>query len=232
MNFGNFFLSLEPIPPSDDVYQSTLMHQFFQTPSEEVRLKISGGVDWAFVCDWPSHFERRNAYPFEDDDLYFSLGCADEKVTAIETRNFWEVTFDLSKLPSTLQNISMRQCDQYGQINLRALPRCLEHINLASNNYSGKIHFACLPPKLVTFCVYCNRFGGPIVLVGLPSTMQSLDLRMNRFSFSKIWHGDLPDGLLAVSVHWEPEHKSKLQAISGAKKAPSHIQWRGKPSCC
>lgn len=96
---------------------------------------------------------------------------------------------DLTQLPKNLKCLRIDSCNFSNQgensftpLDLTKLPSTLEILSLAQNEFVGELDLKHLPPAMTTLNLNFNKFSGEVNLRHLPKSMTFVDISHNKFS--------------------------------------------------
>ena len=172
-------------------YQNHLMELFTEGISTHVMETVAGSPRQRDVCQW---YESRPTTL-----AVFSTECTGgvlRKVILQSIRQLFRPEF----LPNTVGTFVMTDCIQKYKFPMRQLPAAARAVDISHNQLYGRLDLTVLPAALETLDVSTNQFTGPINLTRLPQTLVELKLTYNRISQRTLYYGNLPKGLLFVSL--------------------------------
>ena len=121
------------------------------------------------------------------------LTCLESTVVEIkyEDRDFFPLR--IQYLPSGLQVLDIKYCNQRYEIDTRYLPRSLTHFDMSRNLLVGDFSFPSLPPRVRSVNLAGNVITGKVTLAGIPLHMEWIDIQSNPIHQSVVYYHNLPE---------------------------------------
>uniref|UniRef100_A0A7S4V159 Uncharacterized protein n=1 Tax=Paramoeba aestuarina TaxID=180227 RepID=A0A7S4V159_9EUKA len=214
MPFSVFLLTSADLTDFEQ-YQSRLLHKVFRNIDKNNMLNIQ--IDPPFrdsSFTWgASHPVHRFQQP--KHDRIAELGYVNGVLRSFHMvwwRYVKSSKFRIEYLPSSVELLTVRGCEQSGNLCTRELPRECRMIDVSYSLYRGRIDLRNLPEKLEIFDGSCNFFKGAIFLDFLPASLKRLNLNANR-DLTDVHYGELP--LAIEKIDLMNIKAVQLQPISG-----------------
>ena len=180
--------------PRHNAFQHSLMLRFIQDITIEMRTCLTEMEKAVSICEWDPYRHGDSKY------CNFSVQCVEGAVHSIEVKCL-DMCFHPEFTPSTVEVLTIFNCQQNYEFSTRTLPRAARTVRLALNRLFGRIDLDCLPANMSSLCLRSNRFTGPISLTRLPKGLVHLNIAMNKIRQSVVFYGNMPDVLKSVYLN-------------------------------
>ena len=168
--------------------QNILLETFFSTIDSAYMNERMGGQTTRETCEWGGNSHN------------FAIRCIDGIVNSMCFESVYQGNFSIEFLPTTIEQIILRRCNQKYQLQTRMLPKGMKWLYLTNNLLFGTIDIQNLPRHMRVFDVSKNNINGPIILRGLPKTICNLCVSQNDIQQEVLYYDDLPGSLIWVSL--------------------------------
>ena len=178
----------------------------FAALPESVEEILIEGTDFSGEVDWVSLPMGLRSLELESNHFILPIPQKERKGLKLQPhvllrsqKNHFTGEVMLTRLPESINILSLFGDAFVGSIELTQLPSMVHDLSLNRNQFTGEVDLRSLSPKMRSLMIVHNRLHGTVNLAHLPASMQTLYLGHNTFS-GELDLSSLPETLTSLRV--------------------------------